>query len=75
MVKTLKQAEEFLEGVDVRGEENWRRMTAARSAVREVRKALERIEADARKKKEEKINEAEDDAIQQREPENGTGAV
>lgn len=52
MVKHLKQAEELLEGVDVRGEENWRRMTAAKSAVREVRKELEKIEAEARKKKE-----------------------
>lgn len=75
MVKLLKQTEELLEGVDVRGEENWRRMTAVKSAVREVRKALEKIEADARKKKEDKANEAENDAVQQRKPEDGAGTV
>lgn len=75
MVHVLKQTEEWLDGVEVRGEENWRRMTAARSAVREVRKALEKIEADAQKKKEEKTNEAEYDAALERKPEDGAGAV
>ena len=74
MVNTLKQAENLIEGVEVRGEENWRRVTAVKTAVREVRKALERIEADARKK-EGKANETEDNAVQQRKPEDGAGAV
>lgn len=70
----MEKAYAYISKLQVSGD-NVEPVALARMELREAYKVVEVIEADARKKKEEKINEAENDALQQRNPADGTGAV
>lgn len=67
--EALKTVEELLEKVTVAGTENWNRMAGAMQILQAVRKEIERTE------KEDADHGSGETAIQQRDPEDGAGAV
>ncbi|MBP3633172.1 MAG: hypothetical protein J6J43_01195 [Oscillospiraceae bacterium] len=74
MKNVLKQIEDLLDKVNVSGEENWRRMSNAKEALRELRRALEKAEAEQQKKEAEE-NAAGNDAAGKRQQKGHTGTV
>lgn len=60
MTDILEQVEELLEKVSVQGEENWRRMAAAKEILRKLEEHIQKAAAEQKKKEAEKDADAKD---------------
>ena len=65
--QAMKTVEELLEGVAAKGEENWERLIKSKAIIRDVRKQLETLEV--------KEHAGSEDAVRQRDQQDGTDAV